>query len=185
MNDDKLLSALKKGRRDALDRVMREYGGYVSVIVAGVAGGALPREDVEEAVADAFVALWRSAGALDETRANLRGYLAAIARNKARDRLRRLRGELPLPEDGGLLPGGEDPADEAVRRDEAEALRQLLLAMPEPDRTIFILHYYQGHTLAEISDALRLNLSTVKAKLARGREKLRVKLTEGREQHGS
>ena len=153
--------------------------------MAGVIGGALPREDVEEAVSDTFVALWRAAATLDEAQTSLRAYLAAIARNKARDRLHRKRDELPLQEAGGGLPGGEDPAEAAVRRDEAAAVRLLLEQMREPDRTIFILHYYYGQTLAEISAALKINLSTVKAKLARGRERLRGRLAEGRERDGS
>ena len=98
MNDGKLIRALRRGQRGALDRVIAGYSGYAASVARSVLGSAASREDLEEIVSDVFVALWRTADRLDETRP-LKSYLAAIARNAAIDRLRRQRPEELLPAD--------------------------------------------------------------------------------------
>ena len=40
-------------------------------------------------------------------------------------------------------------------------------------RTVIYLHYYEGYSVAEISEMLKISESNVKARLKRGRDKLR------------
>ncbi|MBQ8568166.1 MAG: sigma-70 family RNA polymerase sigma factor [Oscillospiraceae bacterium] len=40
-------------------------------------------------------------------------------------------------------------------------------------RTVIYLHYYEGYSVAEISDILKISESNVKARLKRGRDKLK------------
>ena len=51
--------------------------------------------------------------------------------------------------------------------------------MEEPDREIFLRHYFYCQGVAEIALALDMNTNTVKTRLRRGREKLRRELTKG------
>ena len=51
--------------------------------------------------------------------------------------------------------------------------------MSHPDREIFLRHYYYCQTVSQISGEMGINVSTVKTKLRRGREKLRKQLCEG------
>ena len=178
MNETKLIRALRRGQRGALDKAVAQYSGYAAAIARSVLGPAATREDLEEIVSDVFVALWRSADRLDETRP-LKGYLAAIARNAAIDRLRRLHPTEPLPADD-LLPADEadGPEAQALRREQAETLRRLLLEMAADDREIFVRFYYYRQTVREIAQIMDRNESTVKARLARGRARLRDKLTK-------
>lgn len=178
MNDTKLIRALQRSHRDALNKAITQYSGYVASVARNVLGMQATQEDLEEIVSDVFLALWRAAGHLDETRP-LKGYLAAIARNAAVDRLRRLRPADPLPEDD-LLTADEtqQPETETLRREQAETLRRLLLEMPSDDREIFIRFYYYRQAVHEIAALLGMNESTVKARLARGRAKLRKRLIE-------
>lgn len=177
MTDAKLIQALRRGQRDALHRAIDRYSGYAAAVARDVLGGQATKEDLEEIVADVFVALWRSAGRLDETRP-LTAYLAAIARNAAVDRLRRLRPESPLPADDVLTADEtQQPETEALRRDRAETLRRVLLGLPADDREIFVRFYYYRQGVREIAAQMQMNESTVKARLARGRAKLREKLT--------
>jgi len=50
--------------------------------------------------------------------------------------------------------------------------------LPEPQRLVLYLHYYQGYTTGEISDMLRENHSTVRSRLGQARKKLKLKLEE-------
>ena len=178
MNETKLIRALRRGQRGALDKAVAQYSGYAAAIARSVLGPAATREDLEEIVSDVFVALWRSADRLDETRP-LKGYLAAIARNAAIDRLRRLHPTEPLPADDLLHADEADgPEAQALRREQAETLRRLLLEMAADDREIFVRFYYYRQTVREIAQIMERNESTVKARLARGRARLRDKLTK-------
>ena len=178
MEDSKLIRSIKLGRRGALDRAIGQYSGYAAAVARGVLGPQASREDLEEIVADVFVALWRSAARLDETRP-LKSYLAAIARNAAVDRLRRQRSEEPLPADDLLAADdAEGPEAQTLRREQAETLRRLLLEMAADDREIFVRFYYYRQTVHEIASVMERNESTVKARLARGRARLRDKLTK-------
>lgn len=178
MNEGKLIRALQHGQRGALDKAVTHYSGYVASIARNVLGTQATREDLEEVVSDVFVALWRAAARLDESR-SLKSFLAAIARNAAVDRLRRLRPQEPLPEED-ILPAdaAQGPEAETLRREQAAMLRRLLLEMPAEDREIFVRFYYYRQTVREIASLIGMNESTVKARLSRGRAKLRERLTK-------
>ena len=72
----------------------------------------------------------------------------------------------------------EGPEAQALRREQAETLRRLLLEMAADDREIFVRFYYYRQTVHEIASVMERNESTVKARLARGRARLRDKLTK-------
>ena len=121
-------------------------------------------------------ALWRSAARIEPGGA--RAYLGGIARNRARDALRAHRLELPLEDDVLSLPS-PGPDEAAAERELIERTRAAVDAMPEPDREIFLRHYYYGQGVAETAAALNMNVNTVKTRLRRGRERLRAELTKG------
>lgn len=50
--------------------------------------------------------------------------------------------------------------------------------LPEPARTIVVLHFYEGLTLKQISEVMRINLSTVKSRLYAALHKLEGNLKE-------
>lgn len=178
MDDSKLIQDLKQRRRQALDRVFSRYSGYAAS-VAGSILGKTAREDLEEIVSDVFLALWRAADRLDENRQSLKGFIATAARNAAIDRLRRQKPEHPLP-DEEILPADETAGPEAVaiRKEQAEIMRGLLLAMPEEDREIFIRFYYFRQTVREIAAITGRKEPTVKSRLIRGRKALREQLLQ-------
>lgn len=61
-----------------------------------------------------------------------------------------------------------------------ESLQELLSELKEIDRLVIVMHYWEGKTLAEISEELNIGLSAVKMKLVR----LRDRLKSGLHQHG-
>lgn len=177
VDEKKLVQRLQKKQRGALEQAMQQYTAYVAAAAWRAMGQWGTREDVEEVAADVFVALWAHAGQLDPAQ-GLRPWLGAVARNKATDRLRRLRPALPL-EEAADLGSGPLPEEEAQRRDDAQRLWLAVDAMGEPDRTLFFRHYYGGEKLKDVARDLGLNLSTAKSRLRRGREALRAKWMEG------
>ena len=56
-------------------------------------------------------------------------------------------------------------------------MREAVLSLPQPDREIFLRFYYDCQSIPVIAEKLRMNPSTVKTRLRRGRERLRQQLT--------
>lgn len=66
--------------------------------------------------------------------------------------------------------------------DEAREVLNAVLALPQKERDVVYLHYYEGYTAPEISRLLGKNVNTIYTNLARARERLRELL--GGEGHG-
>ena len=176
MEDRQLLARLAGGDEQALEETVRRYGAYAAAVVRAAGPGLTP-QDAEEAVAEAFVKLWRAAGRIDPAKGSLKSYLAAVCRNEARSRLRALRPVLPLEEDL-LSPAQQQAAAHIERRELERMTRQALDELDESTRQVFLLYYYHRETTAHIARALGISQSAVKSRLARGREKLRKTLME-------
>ena len=170
MNESEALRLLRDGSEEALGWIVDRYTPYLSAIVYNIIGSTMSRSDVEEVVSDAFVALWNNSHKVDQEA--LKGWLAAVARNLARNRLRRAGAELPL-EDDVLLEASRSPSDQAELRERDHAVYEAVNGMEAPDKEIFLRHYYYGQSVSFISEKMGMNVSTVKTRLRRGREKLR------------
>lgn len=87
--------------------------------------------------------------------------------NEAKEYLRRNRREF-----GEMQ---EDPAVNDHYRD--LDLEEALDKLPEPEKTLIVLRFYEDKPLAEIAEILQENLSTVKSRLYRTLGKLREELS--------
>lgn len=166
MTEFAALRDLKKGSQDALAWFIGQYGAYVSTIVANIIEENMSLADVEEVTADVFFALWEQADKI--TRASVKSYLAGIARNKAKNKLRELGYDLPLNEDIILI-DDVSPEDIYARKEAAAIVRKTVDGMKEPEREILLRFYYFYQTIEEISAEMKMNPSTVKTKLRRSR----------------
>lgn len=176
MDEDILLRRLQARHRGALHSAIRTYTGYVTAVAARTLGPGFPREDLEEVVSDVFLALWAHAGEI-RAGAALRSWLSAAAHNKAVDCLRRTRFTLPLSE---TVPACSGLPEEIVERQERHAaLWRAVEDLGEPDRSLFLRYYYEDQSLSEAAQALGLTLPAAKARLFRGRRRLRDTLCKG------
>ena len=60
--------------------------------------------------------------------------------------------------------------------DEAREVLNAVLALPQKERDVVYLHYYEGYTAPEISRLLGKNVNTIYTNLARARERLKEPL---------
>ena len=175
IDEQYLIQQIKTGSQKALETVIDRYGSYVKAIAANIIKPPMTDADVEEVVSDVFLSLWSHPG--DPDRGSLKGYLAAITRNKARDRLRRFHLEIPLEND--FL---EVPVEDSCRQIELaqlkQAVKQMVDRLEEPDRTILLRYYYFYQKTDAIARDMGMNPATVRTKLARSRQKLKEWLTQ-------
>ena len=115
MKDD-LSARLRLGDPRALEEVMNRYASYAAKIIAAYLNRTLPAEDMEETLSDVFVSLWNSRGRLE---GDVKPYLAAIARNAARQKLRQFRPIESLPEDTELADESPLPEQRAETAEQA------------------------------------------------------------------
>lgn len=170
LTEEQALRQMKQGSQDALAWFIQRYGAYVSTIIHNIIGQRMSNADVEEVASDVFLALWNNAGKILPNAA--RSWLATVARNAARSRLRRASDTLPLDEEAVIV---DDRTPEATleRREQAVRVRMALLSLNPVDREVFLRFYYYYQKTADIAADMGLNESTVRTKLNRGRAKLR------------
>lgn len=172
----RLLARLKKRKHSAIEQAIEIYTPYLGTVLYNMIGTQLPIEDVEEIVSDTFLALWKNAQYIDPEKGTLRSYIAAVARNLALKRLNKRQEYIPLEE-----------INQADGTNAAEAfltsadLWQAVMQLGEPDNEIFVRYYKYGQSQKDISKILGMNLSTVKTRLSRGKEKLRKILKNAEE----
>ena len=108
----------------------------------------------------------------------LKAYLAAIVRNKAKTALRKHHEEEPLEDDLLQISIPNQPEQKILLSELREIAHEAVDSLGEPDREIFQRYYFFYQKTEDISKALGLKDATVRAKLARGRKRLKDYLTE-------
>ena len=106
----------------------------------------------------------------------LRPWLARIAVNLAKNKVRRHRQSDPLDVDPADT--GRGPEDAAVAGDAAALTGAALARLPERYRTVVALRHIEGLSYAELAEAFDRPVGTVKAQVHRGLALLRVALEE-------
>lgn len=177
MVDEKvLLQRLRNREENSIDEAIEIYTPYLSTVLYNMAGNELMKEDVEEIIPDVFVVLWRNAKYIDLEKGTLRSYIAAVARNFGLKRLNRKTDHTPIED--------IEIADERNLQEEAsnsELVWNAVMSLGEPDNEIFVRRYKFDEKIRDISNAMGLNISTVKTRLSRGKRKLRKILSEAEE----
>lgn len=123
--------------------------------------------DAEDILQEVFYKRLTQAPAF-QSQEHERAWLFRVAVNPCRDEFRKSRRkEVSL-----------ELASEATLKPEQRQLLEEVAALPEKQRTVIHLHYYEGYSLQEIADLLGITLSSVKMRMKRGREALRCRLEE-------
>ena len=122
----------------------------------------------EDIVQECFLSLLRNPGRYDASRAPLRPFLLAVARNQALKRWRVEQRAEALDEEAFAAA----PLDPAAR-ETAELVGHAVGSLPPLQREALILFEYEGLSLEEIARAVDAESGTVKARLHRARENLR------------
>lgn len=176
VDESKLLRQIMQQQKNSINQAIEIYTPYLSTVLFNMVGNRLPKEDIEEIVADVFVILWKKADYIDLEKGALRSYIAATARNLALKRLNKKRecvsiDELELSDENNFV---EDNSNSAQ-------LWGAVMSLGEPDNEIFVRFYKFDEKLKDISKATGLNISTIKTKLSRGKRKLKRVLSDAEE----
>lgn len=132
----------------------------------------------EDAAQDAFVTAWMKLNTLQES-AKFGVWVCRIAKNCALNMITRYRSFLPLDVVENLDVADDpmqNPAELYVFSEERDELNKSIGKLPEKVREIICLYYFEGLSIAEIADRMRIAEGTVKWQLHDGRKRIRKEL---------
>jgi len=173
-SDAELLARVGERDREAFEIL---YGRYVRPVFGLALRRLGDRGHAEDAVQEAFAAIWRSASTYRPERGAAGGWLYTVARNAIVDRLRRNgpAADAELPELASHEPG---PAQQAEDSDVAFRVHRALEELQPREREVIELAYWSGMSQSEVAEYLHLPLGTVKTRTRSGLARLAA-LLEG------
>ena len=174
--DDELLRRMRSGDDHAFRELFARYAS-----VANALAYRLVRQTqlAEEIVQESFLSIWRSPERYDRSKGSVRAWLMGAVHHRAVDVVRqeesqRRRAGRAATE---LEIVAEDPVDELVaavdRPRERARVRRALDGLPEEQRDVIAMMYFEGLTQTQIADQTGVPLGTVKSRSLLGMRRLR------------
>ena len=168
-SEDALLAQVARGDEAALGEVYDRFGR----VAYGLALRILRDERLaEDAVQEAFLAVWRQAASFDPARASARTWVLTLVHRRAVDLVRREERRRADALDPEIEPSGSSAADDAELRSRRVEVQGALAQLPDEQRRPIELAYYGGLTQSELAEQLDLPLGTVKSRMFSGLKRL-------------
>ena len=173
LTDGELIQRVADRDRDAFDELYRRYTRPLLGLALRRLGD---RGRAEDALQDAFAAVWRSAASYDPERGPGAAWLYTVARNAIVDSARR------RPEPPADVP--ESPANDVGPDERAEVawlawrVHRAIEELPESERRVIELAYWGEQSQSEIAEFLGVPLGTVKTRTRSGLSRLADLLEE-------
>lgn len=177
MTEKEIIDKMRLSDIACYEVLIDKYAAYVSAVIYKVSRGQLSHADIEEICADVFISLWDKREMLHIENGKFKAYIAAMARNKTINILRKKgrRIDIPLEEDSIDY---TSPEKEVIKKEESAIVNEMIEMLPEPDREIFIRRYFYMEKVVDIGKRLGMNVATVGSKLFRSKKQLEKALRE-------
>ncbi|HEY4601727.1 MAG TPA: sigma-70 family RNA polymerase sigma factor [Cerasibacillus sp.] len=160
-------------RVQQIEQIMNMYGHDIKRLVYTYMKN---EADTDEVTQDVFLTVYEKLSTF-KGEASLRSWIYSIAINKCKDHLRswQVRNQRLKERLKQLTLSTEtlSPEQQLLKQNEIDHLVTIIMMLPVKYREILILYYFQEFTTDEISNMLKLNPSTVRSRLSRGRKRLK------------
>ena len=155
-SDLELVSRMAAGDRSAVAVL---YARHAAALFGCAQGLLRSRQEAEDLLHDVFLEAWRRSGDYSAERGSVRAWLLVRVRSRALDRLKSA-GRLRVATTGAAPEAVALPAGIGDQR----RLLELLSRMPEAQRDVIVLGYFEGLSTIEIADRLGIPAGTVKSR---------------------
>ena len=174
-SDLDLLIALGNGQVNALGSLYDRYSRLVYGLAYKILGNSEEAEDITQEV---FLTLWRR-NAYNPSRGSLSSFLTTMTRSRSIDKLRSRGTKLRFIQRWQGMVKNEavaTPLDRAAIGERSQLVRDAMSQLPESERLVLEIAYYEGLSQSEIAKRLNIPLGTVKTRSRQGLLKLRQTL---------
>ena len=174
-----LIRRMAGGDREAFAAFYDRYSSLAFSLIRRI----LPQPaEAEEVLQEVFWQAWTEADRYDRRRGSPEAWLLMRSRSRAIDRLRviRRRGETfvtPMEEETLSQTADRKTPSPSALAEDRKLLSSALAGLPDPQRRVIELAFFEGLTQAEIAERLKEPLGTVKTRTRAGLEKLRGHFT--------
>ena len=176
-DETELISRMAQGDQTALSQLYDRYARVMYSLAFKMLGSV---EEAEEVVLDVFAKAWRTAARYDASRSRVDSWLFLMTRSRTLDRLRQRQRQTKVVEaatNTAAVSSSDVLPDEALVIDERRAVvAQALAELPDEQRLVIELAYYQGCSQSEIAKQTGIALGTVKTRIRLGLRKLKQTL---------
>lgn len=163
-SDDELVRRAVEGDLTAFESLINRYERSVRSVVRAFTADVHVTEDATQEI---FVAAFESLATLRE-RNRFGPWLMQIAR-RASGNLRQKQARMPASIAFFEPESRQDPVEDP----RSQVLLTAIQRLPEQERLVVTMRYFDGHRTQEIADALGIPLGTVTKQLSRAYERLR------------
>jgi RNA polymerase sigma-70 factor, ECF subfamily len=180
VDDESLVLRIARGDRAAFSIL---YDRYARILYSFSMKSLNSREESEEVVLDVFSQVWRIADRYIASKGRVDTWLFMVTRSRILDRLRKR--QRSVPSENVFLQLSEiqserssvDPFEDVVIAERREQVLSALKILPEEQRLVIELAYYQGFSQSEIAQKTGLSLGTIKTRVRLGLSKLKSALS--------
>ena len=179
ITDEQLMIDVQQGHQAALSAL---YDRYVNRVYGMALQKLTNPAEAEDITHDVFVNLWQRSSTFQPAKGSPTSWLLTVAHNRIIDALRRRRRSSEAHEAIARDPvavsetAHEDTAAIAEQNEEAQQVRRALETLPDDQREVINLSYYEGYSQSEISQRIQVPLGTVKSRMRLAMDKLRGEL---------
>jgi RNA polymerase sigma-70 factor (ECF subfamily) len=134
------------------------------------------RSEAEDLLQEVFVQVWRQARGYSAERGSPEAWIINIARSRAIDKIRsirRMERSFVLTDDPARAESSENVECSAAESEARMAMNSAVANLPETQRKVLELAYFDGLTQTEIAEQLAEPLGTIKGRMCAGIQRLR------------
>jgi RNA polymerase sigma-70 factor (ECF subfamily) len=173
-----LIARMADGDESAFSQFYDAYAGLAFGLIRRILR---EKEAAEEVLQEVFWQIWREAGTYDPRRGSPEAWLVMRAKTRAIDKVRSIRRReqtFVAPVEERIIRDQSPGADPALAAADRGLVEGALARLPEAQRRVIELAFFDGFTQSEIAARLGDPIGTVKTRTRLGLERLRAILGE-------
>lgn len=175
LTDEEVLARVARADEAALAELYDRYGG----VAYGLAHRILRDQSLaQDAVQEAFLAVWRTAASFDPRRGKASTWLLTFVHRRAVDVVRYEDRRRARPLDDAPIASGDATDETAAVREQRRAVQAALAQLPPDQREALELAYYGGLSQSELAERLGQPLGTIKSRMFTGLSRMRELMEE-------
>lgn len=171
LSDIHLIEKIRQGDEKAFELLYDKYSSAIYGVLLKILND---EEIANDILQDTFVKVWTRMHDYKAEKGSIFTWILNIARNRAIDTLRSKRNTNEIRTSLSIV---HTQTGASVKMNvDAIGLKEVLETLPEDQREILFLSYFQGYTQEEIAEIMQMPLGTVKTKMRTAMQELKKRV---------